>query len=427
MNSIAESIAALSAKLPGPGKIAQQRSAALAAFRSDGLPKQGQEAWRYTDISELDSANFTFEPQPPGSGKGIDMLDIDADRIVFVNGSVAESISQLEAAAQYGASILGADWASLSDGFPLHGSVIGHPLGQLNTAGAQHGVLLRMPRNTQQAKPLNIVMVHSGSAPLALQPRIVLDLGEQSFARVVLHFLSDESAAGWMNTVIEIRQARGSRLELLQVQEHGAAQTHTSLISADIENDATAEIGCFELGARLARNDIDIRLSGKGSDAKVFGTFLPINAQHIDTQICVDHLAAHTDSTALFRGIAGAGSRGVLNSKVIVRPDAQKISAEQRSDNLLIADDAEIDTKPELEIYADDVKCSHGATVGELDEQHLFYLQSRGIDAAAARALLTNAFAQTIVENIKDTAIATVIADRIAHRLPEHERWELLS
>jgi Fe-S cluster assembly protein SufD len=427
MAGITESIAELSATLPGPGKLSEQRALALAAFRAHGLPSVSSEDWRYTDISSLDNAALGFVPPRNSIEPRIDLLPIDADRVVFVNGQLCDSLTRIESSGMQWISVLGADWSPLASGFPLNSDVLEHPLGQLNTATAQHGVLIRTQPRTERPRTVNIVLMHSGNAALALQPRIVLDLAERSSLSVVLHCVSDSAAAGWMNSVIEIRQAPESRLELVQLQEHGDLQTHTLLVSGALDRSAFASIACFDLGAKLARNDIDIRLNGPGSEAEIFGVFLPMQSQHIDTHVCVDHAAAHTTSTAEFRGIAGPASRGVFNGKVIVRPDAQKISAEQRSDNLLLCADAEIDTKPELEIYADDVKCSHGATVGNLDEQHLFYLRSRGIDDTAARALLTYAFAQSVVEKLSNESLRDVVAARIAQRLPEHEHWERLT
>ena len=427
MADLLDTIAALSAALPGPGRLSEQRAAALAAFRVRGLPSTSNENWRYTDISRLDNTALEFSPPREEADTSIDFLPIDGDRIVFINGHPAHELTQIESPDSAGISVLASDWSSLTSGFPLNDAVTQHPLGQINTATAQHGVFIQPAKSREPARPIHIVLAHTSKSALALQPRIVIDLPENTSASVVIHYVSDEHSAGWTNAVVEICQKRGSRLELVQLQEQSLRHTHTVLVRAALQRDAFASIGCFDIGAQLARNDVDITLDGIGSEADVYGSFLPLASQHIDNHVQIDHAAANTLSKTNFRGIAGAASRGVFNGKVIVRPDAQKISAQQSSDNLLLAADAEIDTKPELEIYADDVKCSHGATIGELDEQHLFYLQSRGIDAEAAQALLTYAFALTVVERISDTELRKAIATRIAARLPKHERWERLS
>ena len=425
MVKLVESLADLSRALPGPEALCAQRAAALAAFRAHGIPRTSQEDWRYTDLSRLADTPFEFVAPNAAGGVPDNILPIDAQRIVFVNARAETGAAQPQLTAA-GVEILTNDWNGLPQGFPLNDAVTAHPLGQLNTAATEHGVLLRPTPANGAERVIHVVFAATGTTSLVLQPRVVIDLPENTSARVVLQFVSDNTADQWTNAVVEIRQAQGSRLDLLQLQEQSTRHTQTTLIHAHLQRDARASIGCFDLGAQLARNDVDVVLAGAGSEVDVFGAFLPLEAQLQDNHIRIDHAAAHTNSTATFRGIAGDRSRGVFNGKVVVRPDAQKIAARQSSDNLLLSANAEIDTKPELEIYADDVKCAHGATVGELDEQHLFYLRSRGVDIAAARALLTFAFAQVAVEHIADTQLRRLIGERIAARLPEHERWERL-
>jgi Fe-S cluster assembly protein SufD len=172
-----------------------------------------------------------------------------------------------------------------------------------------------------------------------------------------------------------------------------------------------------DLGGRLIRNDLDIKLTERGACTELFGLFLAGPGQHIDDHVLVDHTAPETRSEEVFRGIIGRRGRGVFNGKVIVRPNAQRIDARQSSDNLLLSEQAEIDAKPELEIYADDVKCSHGTTVGELDTEQLFYLRARGIDEAAARELLTGAFAATVLERVRDGQLREHLVEQVATRL----------
>ena len=425
MSRLTENIAEFAAQLPAPGRLSEQRAAAADAFSASGLPAKTDERWRYTDLSALAQAQLQLATAGASRAPDLDLLALDGDRIVFVDGQLDASRTHVDAAS--GISALAGDWSALAEGFPRFSEVIAHPLGQLNTAASQHGVHVRTREGSAASEPLHIVLAHSSEAPAVLQPRIVIELAPHSTANIVLQYIGDSQSTAWSNAVIEILQHEGSRLDYLQLQEQSTAQTHTALISAALDRDASATIATFDLGAKLARTDIDVALNGRGSSVSVFGAFLPIDAQHIDTHVCIDHAAADSNSTTWFRGMAGERCRGVFNSKVIVRPDSQRISAEQRSDNLLLAEHAEIDTKPELEIYADDVRCSHGATVGELDEQHLFYLQSRGIDERAARALLTFAFARTAVEHIDDETLRELIAARIARRLPEHERWERLN
>jgi Fe-S cluster assembly protein SufD len=201
------------------------------------------------------------------------------------------------------------------------------------------------------------------------------------------------------------------------VQEHGPAHTHTALLTAELAAGASASLGFVDLGGRLVRNDVDVRLREPGASVSLFGLFLAGQGQHVDDHTLIDHLAPETRSDESFRGVIGRRGRGVFNGKVVVHRGAQRIDARQSNDNLLLSDQAEIDTKPELEIYADDVKCSHGSTVGELDAEHLFYLRTRGVGEADAREILTAAFAATALERIAEPKLRERIAGRVNERL----------
>jgi Fe-S cluster assembly protein SufD len=189
------------------------------------------------------------------------------------------------------------------------------------------------------------------------------------------------------------------------------------LVSADLDEAAELAAGYFDLGGRLVRNDIAIALRGAGARTDLFGLFLAGHGQHVDDHTLIRHAAGSTVSSESFRGIIGERGRGVFNGKVVVEPGCQRIDARQSNDNLLLGEHAEIDTKPELEIYANDVKCSHGSTVGELDSEQLFYLRARGLSAAEARRLLTAAFATTIVEQIADADLRDRTLAHVTARL----------
>ena len=189
------------------------------------------------------------------------------------------------------------------------------------------------------------------------------------------------------------------------------------MLAVDLAARASASLGLFDLGGRLVRNDIDVKLREPGAALDLYGLLLAGEGQHLDDHTRIDHIAPDTRSTEAFRGVIGKRGRGVFNGKVVVHRGARGIDARQTSDNLLLSDQAEIDTKPELEIYSDDVKCSHGSTVGELDAEQLFYLRSRGVDEAQAREILTTAFAATVLERIAAPEIRARIADTVGARL----------
>jgi Fe-S cluster assembly protein SufD len=261
-----------------------------------------------------------------------------------------------------------------------------------------------------------LVFAGSGASGLALQPRVLIDLARGARITVVQHFCDHGDPANWLNPVTQITQAAGSQLTLYRLQEHGPRQFHTALLYAELAAEARLSVGYVDIGGRLTRNDVEVKLLEAGADVELFGVFLAA-AQHTDNHTRVDHIAPETRSDAAFRGIIGERGRGVFNGRVIVHRDAQKVAAHQSNDNLLLSEHAEIDTKPELEIYADDVKCSHGTTVGDLDMEQLFYLRSRGVDEAGARSLLTIAFANTVLDRIKLAPLRERILAKVTQRL----------
>jgi Fe-S cluster assembly protein SufD len=271
-----------------------------------------------------------------------------------------------------------------------------------------------VPANTVVRTPIHIVLVGSARARIAAQPRVVIEAEPGAQATFVQHFIDvGAESFGWTNSVTQLKQARGSRLGFYRVQRHAAGAAHTSLLSADIAEGAELTAAYFDLGGRLVRNDVAIALRGRGARTDLFGLLLAGADQHVDDHTLIRHAAGETVSVENFRGIIGERGRAIFNGKVVVEHDCQRIDARQNNDNLLLGDHAEIDTKPELEIYANDVKCSHGSTVGELDAEQLFYLRARGLDLPAARQLLTTAFATTVVEQVADTELRSRILGHV--------------
>ena len=239
----------------------------------------------------------------------------------------------------------------------------------LNTAFARHGLWIRVPAGIVVHAPIHLVLIGSARARLAAQPRIVIEAEPGAQATFVQHFIDcGPESRGWNNSVTQLKQAAGSRLAFYRLQRHARGVAHTSLLSAELGENAELAAGYFDLGGRLVRNDIAIALRGAGARTDLFGLFArgQTTSTSMTTRV-IRHAAGETVSNENFRGIIGERGRGVFNGKVIVEPGCQRIDAQQRNDNLLLGEHAEIDTKPELEIYANDVKCSHGSTVGELD------------------------------------------------------------
>jgi Fe-S cluster assembly protein SufD len=401
--------------LPGSPASRAERQTALEALTTAGWPTRRREAWRYTDLAPLARTELELVPPEPGAAERalaaslVETVAAGAPRLVFVDGHWLREPG--------GSNLPGLDVRELDAlaGGPAAPNAVDHPLAALNTAFAARVVCLRAEAAVPE--PLHLVFVGSARAGLAPQPRLIIDLAPRAELTIVQHFVDAADVAGWVNAVVQVRQAEASRLKFLRLQEHGMLRVHTSLFAAELAAGAALEAGYFDTGGQLTRNDVDVELAEPGAEVSLFGLFLAGSGQHVDDHTRIDHAAGQTKSRETFRGIVGGRGRGVFNGQVIVRPGAQRIEARQNSDNLLLSNEAEIDTKPELQIYADDVKCTHGATVGEIDGEQLFYLRARGIDEQAARELLTVAFAETVLAEIADEDVRTRFAARVRARL----------
>jgi Fe-S cluster assembly protein SufD len=412
------------AVVPGPEPTRRARLDALAALGAAGWPTRRREQWRYTNLEPLAAAGFELSPSPASE------TALSAVRHLLDDAAYGDSSQQLvlldgQRIAGLGATtIAGAEvrdpeerWSDFVRLFAEPVAATQHPLASLNTAFARHGLWLRLAAGTVLREPIHLVIV--GSRPqLAAQPRIVIDVEAGAQATFVQHFIDcDSDSHSWTNCVTQLRQAEQSRIAFYRLQRQSRSAVHTSLLTADLATDAELRMGYFDLGARLVRNDIEMTLGGPAARADLFGLLLAGAGQHVDDHTLIRHAAGATVSNENFRGIIGERGRGVFNGKVVVEPGCQRIDARQNNDNLLLGEHAEIDTKPELEIYANDVKCSHGSTVGELDPEQLFYLRARGLELTAARRLLTTAFATAIVDEIPDESLRARLLEQVTARL----------
>ena len=419
--------------LPGGPEAASLRRAALDRFDALGLPSRRVESWHYTDLTPLAGKDFDYVATPPGNDRldavraCLEPLGLGAGpALIFVDGVHAPSLAGTDGSA--GVSV---EHGAAAGPALLETSGDDPALVALNAAFLPGATVLRLDGRIGQ--PLELVFVGTGRRRAA-QGRLRIELAAGAEATVVAQFL-DLDADGtdatdgtdgesWLNLVIEIEQAESSRLTLHRLQTHGPARYHTALVRARLAREASLTAGAVELGGQLVRNEYQIALHGERADARVYGLALAGDRQHCDTRIVVDHRAAYTTSFQEYRAIAADRSRSVFNGKVIVREDAQHIEARQRNDNLLLSARAEIDTKPELEIYADQVICSHGATVGELGEDALFYLRARGIDENTARGILTAAFAERILQRIAPGNFARRVREAVDLKLPRRIELE---
>ncbi len=417
--------------VPGTETTRTARLHALADLDKAGWPTRRREQWRYTDLEPLAAATFDLTPgasdrETVAAAQSLladTSLGSAAQQLVLVDGERIAGLGA-QAIASVEVTSLEAHWDDFVASFVQPIAAANYPLAALNTAFAQQGLWIRVPAGAIVQTPIHLVLIGSARERVAAQPRIVIEAGRGAQATFVQHFIDCGSESrSWTNSVTQLKQAPESRLSFYRLQRHALGVAHTSLFSAELDEKAELTAGYFDLGGRLVRNDIAIELRGIRSRTDLFGLLLAGAGQHLDDHTVIRHAAAETISAENVRAIIGDRGRGVFNGRVVVEHGCQRIDASQRNDNLLLGRHAEIDAKPELEIHANDVKCSHGSTVGELDAEQLFYLQARGIDPAAARRLLTTAFATTVVEQIGAADIrAAVLAHVVAQLGPLTEQ-----
>ena len=413
--------------------LAQPRAAALDFLRTNGFPSRRTEQWKYTDVTPITRKKFTAGRSAPADidETFVDNLrfsQLDCHELVFINGSFSAALSRNEPlpdgmTAQSLQSVR-TDDALLLDTYLSNGQ-IKNAFNALNTAFFNDGVLVHVPDNTEVATPIHIIYITGvAGETLMSNPRSLIVLGRNSGASVIESFAGTPDTEYFSNSHTSILGKAGSRLDYYRIQQESRRAYHIG--NTRIRQEADSRIDChtLSLGGKLARSDIDVELDEPGAEVNLNGLYLTNSRQHIDNHTLIEHKQPHTVSNEHFRGIMNGHSRAVFNGKVIVHEQAQKTEAHQSNANLLLSGDAEVDTKPELEIYADDVKCSHGATVGRLDENMLFYLRSRAVDQDTARSLLTYAFADEVIRDIKFPEIRERLEHSIAGELPDTDLIE---
>ncbi len=367
-------------------------------FASLGLPTRKSESWRYTDLRFLRDSGLLdsgvpktviVEPLP-------EPVMEHAIRVVFVNGAFCSSLSRLE---ENGQAIdvrpLGLAIEESHD--QLRGNLCTiaalsqDSMVALNTARFRDGVIISVPENTDLKKPVEICFHGAaGDGPASWHPRNLILMGQGSSATVVEHHYG--SGNYFSNSVSEIVLAPGARLDHCRLQEEGAEAIHIAMTAVTVGADACYDNFSLATGARIGRNQITVTLQEPGACCHLNGAYLARGRQHLETNTLIDHAAEHCNASELYRGVIDDHARGVFQGRIIVRKHAQKTDSHQGHKALLLSRRAEVNAKPELEIYADDVRCGHGATIGELDDDALFYLRSRGIPHDLARQMLIEAF-----------------------------------
>jgi Fe-S cluster assembly protein SufD len=414
-------IEAAAAAVAGPDWLVTLRRDGLERFAAASFPTRRDEDWKYTDLKLVARRSFTAGVEATLAVPEIDGLDCPA--LVFVNGRLVGA-SGLPA----GATIVPLAQA-LADGHAACRELLGrvadparHRFAALATALFTDGVLLDLPDDSVLEVPLRLVfLAGGGETPTLACPRVLVRAGANSRATIIEHYGAAPGEALSL-AVTELALRPGARLEHYRLQEESGTAFHLGVLAAKLARDATLISHNLSVGGRIARLDLDVELAGPGARVEMNGLYVVRDRQHADSHTRVDHAVPRTTSDELYRGVLAGKSRAVFNGKAVVHPGAAGTDARQANANLLLSPEAEVDTKPELEIYADDVKCAHGATTGQLDTAALFYLRSRGIDEDTAKSLLTFAFADTVLARMDLAPLRRHAEQLVVGRLPDADR-----
>ncbi len=391
------------------------RKSALAQFKELGLPGVRDEEWRYTNLRKLKSNAFTLtSPQ----ALSIALPETNNPRLVFVDGfyDAEHSTASTIGSASTLASTLSESPDQLAEQFNTSLPNKPHGFTALNTAYAQDGYVIRLTNNQVLEDVLEVVFV-SQSHDTVSHTRNVIIAGANTKCTVIERHIGVDGQAYLANNVTEIFAGENAHIDHYKIQQESDHAFHIGGVFIKQERGSNVKNHNIALSGLITRNDVNTHLLGEGAHMEMNGLVLGAGRQHIDNHTEVNHAVPHCTSDEYYKAVLDDNARSVFKGRIIVAQDAQLTVADQQNNNLLLSKNAEADTKPQLEIYADDVKCSHGATVGQLDETSLFYLKSRGINEAQARGLLTFAFANEVVKRIDVESIKTELTQLIAGEL----------
>ena len=411
-----------------PEWFAKLRNSGMEAFAELGFPTTRLEDWKYTNVAPLTGVNFQPAPCELTANilKRIESLPftgLQASRLVFVNGHYSKELSSLAGldenvkvrslreALQAGAGAPERHLARYAD-------FTGHAFVALNTAFMEDGGCIEIPKGVVLEKPVHLLFVSTAAGePWVAHPRNLVLAGRESQAAVIETYASLDGNIYFNNAVTEIVAEEGARVDYVKVQQESGAAFHVATVLARAAPNAGIQTNSLQFGARLGREEVTTVLDGEGAEAFLYGLYVTGGRQLIDNHTAIDHARPHGSSREFYKGILDGQSTGVFNGKILVRKDAQKTDSKQSDKNLLLSESATINTKPQLEIFADDVKCTHGATVGQVDPEAIFYLRSRGIGREEARKLLIVAFANEIIGRVKFPPLREQLRAALAEKM----------
>jgi Fe-S cluster assembly protein SufD len=417
-----------------PSWLRALRKAGIARFAEIGFPTLQQEDWRFTNVAPI--AKLPFKPSLELAVDGLDKPalkkftfgELKASRLVFLNGLFSAELSSLEKlpeGVKVGslAAALKTDSTVLEKSLSRYASPEDNAFNALNLAFFQDGAFIYVPANTTVAEPIHLVFVSTSKEPGATaHPRNLVIAEKNSRFTVLETYSCVTNAASFTNAVTEFVLADGANVEHCKFQDESDDAFHMAGLHAHLGRSANFISHSIAVGAKLSRNNIRTNLAGEGVECILNGLYLTKDDQLADHHMVVEHAQPNCNSHEYFNGILDCRSKGVFHGRILVRKIAQKTDAKQTNKNLLLSDNATVDTKPQLEIYADDVKCTHGATVGQLNDESIFYLRARGIGEETARRMLIHAFAGEIIDRVRYQPAREELDKIIWNRLEENER-----
>jgi Fe-S cluster assembly protein SufD len=410
------------------------RADAMEIFLDKGFPDMRMEEWKYTDIRTLTRHHFT--PSPGSADIHESSLETrllnnePAHRLVFVDGHFAPELCP------FNTLLTGVTITSLAyalDNRPEeleawlgHNADLYKPgFNALNTAFMSDGAYINLAPDVVLEQPIHLLFIATGRPDTVTTLRNIIVAGARSKARILESYIALNDAAYLTNTVTEINTGDSADIEHYKLEQESESAYHMAGIYVKQDRDSRYTSHNIALGGWLVRNDLHVALNDSGADCTLNGLYITRGRQHVDNHTWIDHNKPRTTSNQWYKGVLDGRSRAVFNGRVVVHKDAQKTTAQQSNHNLLLSGNAEVDAKPQLEIYADDVKCAHGCTVGQLDAEALFYLRSRAVDAATARSILVYAFAADVLERIQLRPVRQLLEQELAVRLMDTETLRL--
>ncbi|MDP2042967.1 MAG: Fe-S cluster assembly protein SufD [Algoriphagus sp.] len=401
-----------------PNNFSAARTLAKESYLAQGIPVAKAEEYKFTNIGKKLEQNISnIAPALPFEVTSemvhsATFAGFEGDLLVFSNGKFLPELSS---------KIEGVEVSLISEKSDLAIGSIAKPekdaFAAINQASFEDGLFISVPKKAQIERPILLLSFNQANGGQVIQPRFWIEAGDFAEVTFIDQSISLGDTAYFVNKVIELKGGVNTQLKYYRLQIESKSAIEVSNIETDVQKDARFTSVNISLSGDLVRNNLSLNLLGSNSEGNMYGIYLLNGKSHVDNHTNVDHTIPHAESNELYKGILADQSRGVFNGKIFVRQDAQKTNAFQQNNNILLSEDAIVNTKPQLEIWADDVKCSHGCTVGQLDEEALFYLQARGIDKTQAKGLLLYAFAGEVLEKIEEESFRVYCDTLIQERL----------